>query len=821
MNLKFIRSADNNIKQMTVKQLIVALLAVSALLACLLIWPVGAMKDTAVSSSGAETNHRTETITDERTVAQTFVPQHDYIRSIGILLDRDNDNSYIGDFFLEIIDSAGNRQRQVFSKIYKMNDMSKGYQKLSVNLKVIAGVPYIIQISTAQTQGQPIRLAYRTKSSAGPVENQTLYYAGEEIPDASLACSYTYGTPMGKRQILVYDLFFAALFFVATALLDKLTQKYNGLNEKVTLSAAMRCVATTLLAWVLLFSVYYLFVRKAFGGNSWDFAVYGMALLLIAVIGSYVIWHIQLPERERWSVKNIPVVVRVVSFAVYFSLYAPYFNSGSNYGHYLNGSYMSIAFAIVILSFFTIRQLCNCKTIVLSIIYWCVCGASFLYHIHGLNGEQRILRIWEYVGGWLWAVVILITVCNLCRKQYNRMVIPYIAVIATFFALTWIFRHEKYWPIYMTVCFGLLYMQKREKEQVAQLLRSFCQGAVLSFWYEVIFCLLYRPYHHYVFSRYPMQFSSVALTGLYLFFILIAVLLLTMDKYLTKPGLKDMWFWYVTLGTVSSYLFLSVSRTALLGTIAVAIVLFVLLCAIWFQKNRKRIALIIGTMFLSFCMLVPVVYTLTRCVPAVVDAPVLYPYEEFKDRIYQGEEKDSNRYMNVQSLLELVTGRISVMMGGSSDVDELQETEMAISSEEENISRGNESAGEVTNGRTDIFRMYLKRLNWTGHDSMVITVDDTVYAHAHNTFIQVFYDHGILCGIVFLCLGMFTLVRSVLLVSREKEQGIMMAAPLLFLVGFAAAGMAEWVFQPVIPLGFGVLFMIYPLLSPIKKQSQE
>ena len=137
---------------MTVKQLIVALLAVSALLACLLIWPVGAMKDTAVSSSGAETNHRTETITDERTVAQTFVPQYDYIRSIGILLDRDNDNSYIGDFFLEIIDSAGNRQRQVFSKIYKMNDMSKGYQKLSVNLKVIAGVPYILQISTAQTQ---------------------------------------------------------------------------------------------------------------------------------------------------------------------------------------------------------------------------------------------------------------------------------------------------------------------------------------------------------------------------------------------------------------------------------------------------------------------------------------------------------------------------------------------------------------------------------------------------------------------------------------------------------------------------------------------
>ena len=166
---------------MTVKNLIVFLLAVSALLACLLVWPVGAMKDTAVSSSGAETNQRTGTITEEVTVSQTFIPQYGYIRSIGILLDRDNDNSYIGDFFLEIIDSAGNRQRQVYSKIYKMNDMSKGYQELPVNLKVIAGMPYIMQISTARTQEQPIRLVYRTRSNAGPVENQLLH-SREESP---------------------------------------------------------------------------------------------------------------------------------------------------------------------------------------------------------------------------------------------------------------------------------------------------------------------------------------------------------------------------------------------------------------------------------------------------------------------------------------------------------------------------------------------------------------------------------------------------------------------------------------------------------------
>lgn len=809
---------------MTVKQLIVALLAVSALLACLLIWPVGAMKDTAVSSSGAETNQRTGTITDETTVMQTFVPQYDYIRSIGVLLDRDSENSYIGDFFLEITDSAGNKQRQVYSKIYKMNDMSKGYQELTVNLKVIAGAPYIIQISTAQTQGQPIRLVYRTKSGAGPVENQLLYYGGDEMPDASLACSYTYGTPMGKRQILVYDLFFVALFFIAVALLDKLAKKYTSLNEKASLSAEIRCIATTLLAWVLLFSVYYIFVRKAFGGNNWDFAVYGIALLLIAIMGNYIIWHIQIPGRKTWSVKRLPAILRVVAFAVYFSLYAPYFNSGSNYGHYLNGSYMSIAFAIVVLSFFTVRQLCNRKTIILSIIYWCGCGASFLYHVHELCGEQRILRIWEYVGGWLWAIVILATICNLYKKQWNRMVVSYTAVVALFFALTWIFRYQKYWPIYMTVCFGLLYMQKREKEQMTELLRNFCQGALCSFWYVVFFCLLHRPYHNYNFARYPLHFSSVAIAGLYLLFVFTAVILLALEKYQRNHSLRQMWFYYLSLGTVMSYMFISVSRTAILAATVIT-----LLAAAGYAGTQgkgivKRSAKWIGLLLLCFCMLLPVTYTLTRCVPAVVDDPVLYPYEEFDNRIYKGEEKDSYRYMNFKHLLELSTGRFMVMLEGQVDhesiverAEESQGADTSTAVQEDT----NDSSTESTNGRVAIFKMYLGNLNFTGHESMVITVGDTIYAHAHNTFIQYFYDHGILCGIVFLLLGLFTLVRSILYGKKGRAQSMLAMAPLLFLVSFSIAGMTEWVFQPVIPLGFGVLFMIYPLLSPINKQSQE
>lgn len=805
---------------MTVKQLIVALLAVSTLLACLLIWPVGAMKDTVVSSSGAENNQRTEVITEQLTVSQTFIPQYDYIRSIGILLDRDNGNSYIGDFILEIIDSAGQRQRKVFSKINIMNDMSNGYQELRVNLKVIAGTPYIIQISTAHTQGQPIRLIYRTKNGAGPIENQLLYYDGHEMPNASLACSYTYGSSMGKKQILVYDLFFIALFFLMSALLDKLAKHYEILNRKIDFLILVRCLVTTLLGWILVFSTYYIFIRKAFGGSSWDFIVYGIALILLAFVEIYIVWHAEMPHKSQWTDRNFPIVVRVIAFAVYFSLYAPYFNSGSNYGHYLNGCYMSIAFAIVVLSLFTIRQLYNWKTIAISIVYWCGCGTEFLYRVHQLSGEQRVLRLWAYFGGWLWAIVILVTICNFCKKHIRRIVIPYAVVIFSFFVLCWVFRYEKYWPIYITVCFGLLYLQDRDMSQTIRLLRNFCQGAILSFWYEVFFCILHRPYHRYVYSRYPMQFSSVAMTGLYLLFVFTAVILLTVERYRTSPALKNMWFYYLTLGSVMSYIFLSVSRTALMGTAVIILGVLVLLYSIWFRRMFKRIVQIMGILFLCFFFTLPITYTLTRCVPAVVDDPVMYPYEEFGDRINQGEEKDSYRYMNVRGLLELTMGRLMVTLEGDKKTGGGQE--------DENIFAGNfsetetnDAAGEVTNGRLDIFSIYLKQLNLTGHESMVITVDDTIYAHAHNTFIQVFYDHGVFCGLIFICLGVFTFIRSILYIIQNKTKGFMVTAPLIFLLSFAIAGMTEWVFQPVIPLGFGVLFMIYPLLSPIKKQSQE
>lgn len=813
MNLRFIRSLDDKLHRWKVQDFVIALLAVSALFSMLLIWPLGAMKDTVVSSSGAELSRFTGEITDEIVVAQTFIPQYAYIRKLGVLLDRDNGNSDEGDFYLEIFDAAGNSQRKVFSKIFRMKDKAQGYHELPINLKVIPGASYIIQISTKYTEGEPVKLAYRGKDSAGPAENQLLYYVGQVIPDASLACSYSYGAPMGKKQILAFYTFFLALFAIARALVLWMAERRSGLRQELSLSVAGRLVASFVIGWVWLFSLYYALIRKAFGGELGDYLIYGVGLCVALCVGLMAVWSIK-PQIDRIREISFLSVVRVIAFAVYFSLYAPYFNSGSNFGHYMNGSLMAVAFGVILLTMFTRKELVRWSNLIYTSLVAIGTGILMGYRMNSWSVEQRLLYLRVGIAGWLWGLILFLLIGRLCKRQLQKVSVGFILPVLLFFLLTCVFKHGKYWPVLMTISFLCLYLMKKDKILQLSLLRGLSYGAILSFWYEVVYCLLHRPYHRYTFSRYPMQFSSVAMTGLYLLFIFVAVLPLLIEKIEQDKSLKDTWFYLLTEGVVLSYMVLSISRTSILTGIVIVVVIVVSLWLIRKGRGLQRAAIMLGMLLLSVLVTFPMSYTLTRCVPAVVDDPVMYPYEEFPHRILQGEEKDSYRYMNLRKFADLSLDRLMILLAGDVNLEAFDE-----SPAEQTTESGNESSDELTNGRLAIAKMYWKRLNWTGHDSVVINVGDTIYAHAHNTFIQVAYDHGILCGIVFLILGLVAWIRSVLYIRHHYESGgAISMLPMLMLTTFAITAVAEYVFLPVIPLGFGILFVIDALMIPFERE---
>ncbi|MDE5867207.1 MAG: hypothetical protein K2H31_11515, partial [Lachnospiraceae bacterium] len=114
----------------------------------------------------------------------------------------------------------------------------------------------------------------------------------------------------------------------------------------------------------------------------------------------------------------------------------------------------------------------------------------------------------------------------------------------------------------------------------------------------------------------------------------------------------------------------------------------------------------------------------------------------------------------------------------------------------------------------DILKSYISNLNMTGHDDMdIILPDGTIGAsHAHNTYIQVAYDHGIPIGIVFILFGFCTLIQSVVYYKKRKDSRLCSLLPFALLITFAAASLTEWVFHPCNPLTFCMLSVLAPLL---------
>ncbi len=120
-------------------------------------------------------------------------------------------------------------------------------------------------------------------------------------------------------------------------------------------------------------------------------------------------------------------------------------------------------------------------------------------------------------------------------------------------------------------------------------------------------------------------------------------------------------------------------------------------------------------------------------------------------------------------------------------------------------------AEDYTNGRMSIFRAYLDETNLTGHENMWLTLPSgEELVHAHNTYIQVIYDNGLITGILFLLLIFVALLRG-FGYNKKNEQKIA-AMPLGITLGFAVAALSEWVFHLDNPMTIALLLVWVPLM---------
>ena len=122
-----------------------------------------------------------------------------------------------------------------------------------------------------------------------------------------------------------------------------------------------------------------------------------------------------------------------------------------------------------------------------------------------------------------------------------------------------------------------------------------------------------------------------------------------------------------------------------------------------------------------------------------------------------------------------------------------------------------ETLDSVSNGRIAIFKDYISQWNLTGHEEMGFPASfGGEHAHAHNVFLQVIHDHGLITGIIFILFGVISFIVALVRFIKKKDMKDLLIVSVI--TAFAVSGMAEWNFHLCNPFGISIFMVVTPLL---------
>lgn len=816
---------NRTLKDYTIKFITVlrCLFSVLALIGVLVVLFSGLFYNDKFSSSRAENNRSTNEIDSESAVVQGFAPTHEKIESIGILLNLQGGSVTDGEVCLWLYDING---KYVASSILPISECKDGsYTDFKVNCKLVPGQQYYYSISYLNGGENKPRVMYRRQLTSGPSENNGMTYAGTILENASVVSNIHYQIPLSLTQVAVYLSFILLCMLLIFTLCQKVLPD-KLLNKSFRADYVARITGTVILLGITLLGLYITLVRKTFGGAYLDLLFYGIGITLMGSYFLVVIWRTRISIGTLQSLdrgKTIKTIIQVIAIAQYILQYVKYYNSGLNYGHELHFRYMLIAMGVFMLSMFSIKEIFSRVSAIYGVM--CLGISSVWMDTHQYDTDTSKLYYLSIVILLLWSIVILRTAINTWHRKVRKFNIPYALMILLTFGVMVVFRNGREWLFYQALFFGLFYLQSIRLDEMYSLMNNICRGVILSYIYMLMHALLHRPYHDNIYSRYYGPFSSIAVWGIFLALVFAILIVKLVAEWRKDNSFSHLWFYYFLLASCNVYILLSVSRTAMLSQLIVifCIVLLIILTVLKRQMIKQFINLILLTFGITILMF-PGIYTLTRTIPALVHNPEIGIYEEVPGAsIYSSDRPDSPKYMNAAHMLELCFHKIMMTFDGKASIKtehSNENGETLILSKEEADKMGNLAINDKTNGRAEIFKLYIGRLNMTGHDTMTIETTYQTYSHAHNTFIQVAYDTGIIGGILFLLRGIWAAVRALRYYLAERESSLFTLLPLIVIITFGVTGMTEWVFHMSIPTTFALMFVQMPLLSSFKVKKE-
>lgn len=326
-------------------------------------------------------------------------------------------------------------------------------------------------------------------------------------------------------------------------------------------------------------------------------------------------------------------------------------------------------------------------------------------------------------------------------------------------------RSNYIWPFCYLVMFGCFYLTNYDKEEQEDLFQGMLNGIILGFFIIQGLCFVFRPYDE---IRYKGMYLNTNINALFYLEVLAAVL--TKIVCATKTN-SNKWlriYYWLGAGTVLSFLFMTIGRTAWMTAFVLGVFFLWGLKKIQGKKIFKNgIALI-----LCMCVTFPLCFGAVRYLPPLFHHPVWFAGEWNTDRVHSWDPWDSEKYVELDELMDSAVGRIV-----KSVTDILKHSPFLLHTDAAEAEGGyvltSEEGKDGILMRYTIYAHYATRLNFWGHpkEGQGFQVTEGYFAwHAHNIFLQYGTDFGIIVMVLFavVSIGACLILRKNFLISKSE-----------------------------------------------------
>jgi len=842
--IKKISLGENKLKTgIKVRNFFFILIFLFTFLLIFLVYPGNMFQITREYSVGGEIDVNSDIISAERSVMQEFFPTSENLSAISVKIDSLGQQG--GLFYFNLYDKELNKLFSTEQRLRSSQDSNALYYRFPINVSVVQGLPYYYTIDYKDTS---LTVCLTDETDENTVSGKS-YFALEELLGKVVIASYEYKEPLKVTQIIFTDI---AIIIIATFLIAvcAMIPSFAVRKPQFNFMNVIKVFSTIVIAIISIYSVIQISAYNRFTYESTDKTVLSLGVLILAFASFITIWKYKVDHIDFNKSKVVNQAInlfQIIFWAKAILSCIDFVNAGSNFAQVLAMMEMCFWFAAAMLIVILPEIIQNRVWLILLVIYTIAViylGNQYLqdYRI-GTESYETALRT-VYMGG-IWVFLILRTIFD-CFIHRPRFSWRNLFLTILFFVCLILFRHSNWWELIVVIPFSVFIIRTSILQENERLLNNLKNGILVSFFVTTYLSLMHRPFHYYLYLRYSGMFTTVTVTSVYLGLVFSTVVVSLLGKMQKSSRLMNLWPQLMLLGIVSGYQFLTLSRTGIMTCFGVFFIAMLFYYVAKRKESWKNILKVSSFSAISILLGFVCSFTMTRIVPAIVNDPFIYQIEEFQDSIHEGEPINSARYITINRFFGLSSERI---LGKSvtKQADELKEEQNDsevdhLSVEQEVVNEGaiqetnteqvTEDSGisaemstvssEYSNGRFDIFKNYLNNLNLEGHDAVGLTLEDgSTIIHAHNSFIQMAYDCGILTGFIFIVLYIMLGFRSIRYYFHRYKSDQTAMMPMLIFAAFGIASMVEYVFRPTIPLGFVYLAMFAPLLTQFEHHDKN